>query len=41
MNPKQSLKSTMIHQYKVELQERIKTQEKKNNHFFKRECEKE
>ena len=41
MNPKQSLKITLIHQYKVELQEIIKNQEKENNHFFKRECEKE
>ena len=24
----------MIHQYKVELQERIRNQEKENNHFF-------
>ena len=29
----------MIHQYKVELQEMIKNQEKENNYFFKRECE--
>ena len=27
------LKITMIHQYKIELQERIKNQEKENNHF--------
>ena len=26
----------MIHQYKVELQERIKNQEKKNNHFSRK-----
>ena len=31
----------MIHQRKVELQERIKKQEKENNHFFKRECERQ
>ena len=31
----------MIHQYKVELQEIIKNKEKENNHFFKRECERE
>ena len=31
----------MIHQYKVELQERIKNQEKENNRFLKRECERE
>ena len=31
----------MIHQYKVELQERLKNQEKENNNFFKRECERE
>ena len=31
----------MIHQYKIELQERIKNQEKDNNHIFKRECERE
>ena len=31
----------MIHQYKVELQEIIKNQEKENNHFFKKECERE
>ena len=29
----------MIHQPKVELQEIIKNQERENNHFFKRECE--
>ena len=29
----------MIHQYKIEFQERIKNQEKENNHFFKREFE--
>ena len=27
----------MIHQYKVELQERIKNQEKENKYFFKRD----
>ena len=27
------LKITIIHQYKIELQERIKNQEKENNHF--------
>ena len=31
----------IIYQYKVELQERIKNQEKDNNNFFKRECERE
>ena len=31
----------MIHQYKIELQERIKNQEKENNHFFKRKCDRE
>ena len=30
----------MIHQYKVELQEKKNQErERKNNHFFKRECE--
>ena len=29
----------MIHQYKIEFQERIKNQEKENNHIFKREFE--
>ena len=33
MNQNRVLKITMIHQYKVELQERIKNQEKENNHF--------
>ena len=31
------LKTTMIHQYKIELQERIKNQEKENKYFFKRD----
>ena len=31
----------MIYQYKVELQEIMKNQEKENDHFFKRECERE
>ena len=33
MDPKQSIKITLIHQYKVELQEIIKNEEKGNNHF--------
>ena len=33
MNQNRVLKITMIHQYKVELQERIKNQKKENNHF--------
>ena len=33
MNQNRVLKITMIHQYKIELQERIKNQEKENNHF--------
>ena len=32
----------MIHQYKVKLQETMKkNQKRENNHFFKRECERE
>ena len=33
----------MIHQYKVELQERLKNRERERerDHFFKRECERE
>ena len=31
----------MIHQYKVELLKRIKKQERENNHFLKREYERE
>ena len=41
MTQNRVLKITMIHQYKVELHERIKNQERENNHFFKRECERE
>ena len=33
MNQNRVIKITTIHQYKVELQERIKNQEKENNHF--------
>ena len=35
MNPKQNFKNHN------ELQERIKNHEKENNHFFKKECERE
>ena len=35
MNQNRVLKITMIHQYKVELQEKIKNQEKENNPFSK------